>query len=203
LYGRPVFAWLSGEDAIARKHYEQLIVALREVKDTGKLAGSLAFLPAVLHRQGLSVWAARVYGLAEKLAPTGEPPKLGEIFDTLNERVAEARAEVRAELGEQAFAQALAEGQTMTVDDLLTIPHLPPDSSSLATFSLLFELLTPRELDVLRLLVQDLSNPQIAERLVVSRRTVEAHLRSIYGKLDVKSRDAAIRYAIEHGLVVQ
>ena len=61
--------------------------------------------------------------------------------------------------------------------------------------------MTARELEVLRLLVQDLSNPQIAERLVLSRRTVEAHLRSIYGKFGVKSRDAAIRYAIEHGLI--
>jgi class 3 adenylate cyclase len=42
---------------------------------------------------------------------------------------------------------------------------------------------------------------RIAERLVVSRRTVEAHLRSIYEKLGVKSRDAAMRYAIEHELI--
>ena len=52
-----------------------------------------------------------------------------------------------------------------------------------------------------RLLAQDLSNPQIAERLVVSRRTVDAHLRSIYDKLGVKSRDAAIRVAREQGLL--
>jgi len=54
---------------------------------------------------------------------------------------------------------------------------------------------------VLRLLAEDLSNPQIAERLVVSRRTVDAHLRSIYDKLDVKSRDAAIHVAREWGLL--
>ncbi|HEX9441981.1 MAG TPA: LuxR C-terminal-related transcriptional regulator [Roseiflexaceae bacterium] len=54
---------------------------------------------------------------------------------------------------------------------------------------------------MLRLLAEDLSNPQIAERLVVSRRTVDAHLRSIYDKLDVKSRDAAIHVAREWGLL--
>ena len=48
---------------------------------------------------------------------------------------------------------------------------------------------------------QDLSNPQIAEKLVVSRRTVDAHLRSIYDKLGVKSRDAAIRVAREQRLI--
>jgi ATP/maltotriose-dependent transcriptional regulator MalT len=61
--------------------------------------------------------------------------------------------------------------------------------------------LTARELDVLGLLAQDLSNSRIAERLVVSRRTVEAHLQSIYAKLGVKSRDAAVRVAMEHGLL--
>ena len=61
--------------------------------------------------------------------------------------------------------------------------------------------LTARETKVLRLLAQDLSNPQITERLVVSRRTVDAHLRSIYDKLGVKSRDAASRAAQAQGLL--
>jgi LuxR family maltose regulon positive regulatory protein len=56
-------------------------------------------------------------------------------------------------------------------------------------------------MDVLRLLAQELSNPEIATRLVVSRRTVDAHLRAIYGKLDVHSRDAAVRVAQEIGLI--
>ncbi len=46
-----------------------------------------------------------------------------------------------------------------------------------------------------------LTDAQIAERLVVSLRTVNAHLRSIYRKLDVRSRSAATRYAVERGLV--
>ena len=101
-----------------------------------------------------------------------------------------------------ALAQALAEGQSMTVDDLLAIPPPPlTDSTSQVPASVPSEPLTARELDVLRLLAQDLSNPQIAERLVVSRRTVEAHLRSIYEKLGVKSREAAIRVAVERGLL--
>jgi LuxR family maltose regulon positive regulatory protein len=163
----------------------------------------LGILAAVLHRQGLSVWAARVYGLADKLAATtSEPPRIGGVLvDPLKKLAAAARAEVRARLGDEAFAQALAEGQTMTLADLLAIPHPLPDSTSPATLPPPFEPLTPRELDVLRLLAQDLSNPQIAEQLVVSRRTIEAHLRSIYAKFGVKSRDAAIRYALEHGLL--
>jgi predicted ATPase/DNA-binding CsgD family transcriptional regulator len=203
LFGHPVLAWLRGDDALARRQYEHLFVALREVNDTIRLGMSLAFLPAILHRQGLSVWAARVYGLEDKLAKTSVSSRWGgELFDTLMQRAATARDEVRARLGDKAFAQALAEGQSMTVDDLLAIPQPPPtDSTTQAPASVPSEPLTARELDVLRLLAQDFSNPQIAERLVVSRRTIEAHLRSIYGKFGVKAREAAIRYAIEHGLI--
>ena len=44
------------------------------------------------------------------------------------------------------------------------------------------------------------TDAQVAERLVLSLRTVHSHLRSIYRKLDVRSRSAATRYAVEHGL---
>jgi ATP/maltotriose-dependent transcriptional regulator MalT len=212
LSARAVSAWQSGEYDTARRYLEQLIrVGLEVDASTGQLTlylGQrnlfLGILAAVLRQQGLSVWAARVYGLAEKLAPTSESPRIGgELFDAFRQRAAAARADVRASLGDGPFAKALAEGQTMSVEDLLDIPHPPPDSTSQLPSSPPYEPLTARELEVLRLLVQDFSNPQIAERLVVSRRTVEAHLRSIYEKLGVNSRDAATRYAVEHGLLEQ
>jgi predicted ATPase/DNA-binding CsgD family transcriptional regulator len=206
LFVRPVLAWLSGDDVLARRQYEQLITALREMSDATRLSaalGSLALLPAVLHRQGLSVWAARVYGLTDKLTRTSQPLMMsGELFDPLMERAAAVRSEVRAQLGDEVFAQALADGRNLIMDDLLTIPQPPPpDSTIQALASDLYEPLTPRELEVMRLLAEGLSNPQIARRLVVSRRTVEAHLRTIYGKFGVKSRDAAIRVAREHGMI--
>jgi predicted ATPase/DNA-binding NarL/FixJ family response regulator len=61
--------------------------------------------------------------------------------------------------------------------------------------------LTARELDVLRRVAQGLTDAQVAEQLVLSPRTVQSHLASIYGKLGVNSRSAATRYALEHGLV--
>ena len=61
--------------------------------------------------------------------------------------------------------------------------------------------MTLRELDVLRLLADGLTTKEIAARLSVSTNTVQTHLRSIYGKLDVPSRTAAARYAIEHHLL--
>lgn len=55
--------------------------------------------------------------------------------------------------------------------------------------------------EILRLVAQSLSDTQVAERLVLSPRTVNAHLTSIYNKLKVNSRVAATRYAVEKGLV--
>jgi GAF domain-containing protein len=61
--------------------------------------------------------------------------------------------------------------------------------------------LTKRETEVLRLVAIGLSDADVAERLVVSPRTVHAHLRSIYRKLGLSSRGAATRFAVEHKLV--
>lgn len=61
--------------------------------------------------------------------------------------------------------------------------------------------LTPRELEVLRLLAQGLDNAAIAERLVVTKQTVQNHVSNIYGKLGVTTRTEAALYAIRHGLV--
>ncbi len=61
--------------------------------------------------------------------------------------------------------------------------------------------LTAREMEVLRLVAQGLTDAQVAEQLVITRRTVNFHLTSIYSKLGVSSRTAATRYAMEQGLV--
>jgi len=60
--------------------------------------------------------------------------------------------------------------------------------------------LTEREREVLYLVTTGLTNSQIAKELSISTLTVNAHLRSIFHKLEVTSRSAATRYAIEHGL---
>jgi NarL family two-component system response regulator LiaR len=72
------------------------------------------------------------------------------------------------------------------VGDVITTPESP---------------LTPRELEVLRLLAQGLDNTAIAQKLVVTKRTVQNHVSNIYGKLNVVSRTEAALYAIRHGLI--
>ncbi|HEY7813319.1 MAG TPA: response regulator transcription factor [Nakamurella sp.] len=60
--------------------------------------------------------------------------------------------------------------------------------------------LTDRETDVLRLVAKGLTARQIAERLVISHRTVESHVQSTLRKLQLHNRVELARYAIEHGL---
>jgi NarL family two-component system response regulator LiaR len=61
--------------------------------------------------------------------------------------------------------------------------------------------LTRRELEVLALLAKGMSNPEIAERLVISRATVKVHVSSILSKLGVASRGEAISLAIQNKLI--
>ena len=63
------------------------------------------------------------------------------------------------------------------------------------------EHLTPRQIEVLRLVARGMTNAEIADSLFLSRRTVHAHLRSIFHKLEVGHRSAATRFAIQHGLL--
>ena len=70
-----------------------------------------------------------------------------------------------------------------------TFTSLPPDG------------LTAREVEVLRLLAGGLTNNQIAKLLVISPKTVNIHVASLYKKLKITSRTAATRYAIDQHLV--
>jgi two-component system, NarL family, response regulator DegU len=64
----------------------------------------------------------------------------------------------------------------------------------------IYENLTQRELEILCLLAEGLDNTAIAEKLTLTKRTVQNHISNIYGKLGVTSRTEAMLYALRHGL---
>jgi DNA-binding NarL/FixJ family response regulator len=65
----------------------------------------------------------------------------------------------------------------------------------------LFEELTPREVQVLQLLVKGSANKQIGEMLNISEHTVKDHLKSVFGKLQVVDRTEAVTAAIQRGII--
>jgi predicted ATPase/DNA-binding CsgD family transcriptional regulator len=195
-----------GDFATARQRAEDILRKEDIHRQAGNrsdydLSSGLTILAAILHRQGLAVWSARVYGLAEAWASTGQSTTMVSFLDQQFPLTRSLRARLRAELGDEAFAREIAVGRQLTLDDILAIPHPPADAKDSGAAKASGTFLTARENEVLHLLDHELSNLQIAERLVISRRTVDAHLRSIYDKLGVKSRDAATRVAREQGLL--
>lgn len=77
----------------------------------------------------------------------------------------------------------------------------PPVQSQKRSGATSLEALTPREIEVLRLLARGMSNPQIAEELFISRGTAKIHVQRIISKLGVSDRTQAAVRAIELGLV--
>ena len=61
--------------------------------------------------------------------------------------------------------------------------------------------LTKRELEILKLIAEEFSNPEIASKLFISIRTVDTHRRNLLDKLHAKNTAGLVRYAIKHGLV--
>ena len=196
-----------GNYPAARTLYEQsLATASKGIDNIGLVATCLEGLAAVVAAQGDLTWAARLWGAAESYrevigAPL--PPVDRPAYDN-------SVAAARSNLGDKSFDVAWAEGCTMTPEQALvaqgsvalskplpTTPSTPPPTKPTTTYP---DGLTAREVEVLRLLAQGMTDAQIAEQLVISPRTVNNHLTSIYQKIQVSSRSAATRYAVDHNL---
>jgi ATP/maltotriose-dependent transcriptional regulator MalT len=204
-------AFQEGDGATASGLFEESLVLLREVNDSWRIATNLQGIGVTLAAQRLPMAATLLWSVAEALCAQLRAPLPPE------ERAFVARAlpAVRGALGEEAFTAAWARGQAMTPEQALAAVEYPARSRPSPAHAMKrmrgahhqlpspFETrgLTGREVEVLRLVAQGLTDAQIAEILVISPRTVNAHLRSIYSKLDIPSRHAATYFALEHHLI--
>ena len=206
LYALAQVAEASGNHMDSQALYEQGVMLTSKSGNKRTLAFGLEGLAAAVAAQGKHTWAAHLWGAAEaQREMTGAP--LPPIERAPYNRAVTA---ARTRLGEQAFATAWTQGRTMELQQVLSSPEreaLPASNQEGEAFSPTPfsppphpDGLTAREAEVLRLLAKGLSNAQIAEELIVSQLTIKAHLRSIYSKLQVTSRSAATRYALEHDL---
>ncbi len=196
-----------GDLRAARSSYQESLALIQELGKEWLTPFNLEGLAGVVAAQGEPRWAAQLLGAAEALREVIAVPLMPADRANYEQAVRVARAQ----LGERAFAAAWAEGRSMTPEQALaaqgqvTIPtpipagSLPtPPTKTSPTYP---AGLTAREVEILRLVAQGLTDAQVAEQLVISPRTVNWHLTSIYSKLGVSSRAAATRYAVEHHLV--
>jgi non-specific serine/threonine protein kinase len=112
----------------------------------------------------------------------------------------EAVAVARAALGEARFATAWNAGCTLTPEQAIAAgPVSPPDARPLDPAT--HQVLSSRELEIVRLIAEGRSDREIGEALFISRRTVNAHVANILGKLGASSRWQAVRQAQDLGLL--
>ncbi len=114
--------------------------------------------------------------------------------------VARLRAELNDRLGAERFQVAWERGSALSVETTIN-SILGSDTPRTTASQALIEPLSDRELEVLGLIAEGLSNREIAERLVLSLGTVKVHTRNIYGKLDVNSRTQALARAAQLDLL--
>ena len=195
-----------GRVAFSQGNYQQAYAFYKEGLALREVAGEqdgvtevLEGLAGICAAQGEGKLAARLLGAAEMLCEaTGIA--FSPIDDTFHEHT---KATIQAQLGVEAFTTARDEGYHSTLEQVLALTSVMqcPKSASEPSKPLpSLHGLTDREMEVLRLVAQGLSDSGVAERLVISPRTVQGHVRSIFNKIHVRSRSAATRYALEHHL---
>jgi predicted ATPase/DNA-binding CsgD family transcriptional regulator len=173
-----------GAQAAARLRFARGLEIARELGDPMLEAACLEGF-ASAHGPAL---ATRLLGAAESLRERASAAWPAFVHAD-SERSADR---ARRALGDERFAAEWARGRAMGTAEILGLAPPGPQAHPAG--------LTLREVEVLRLVAAGLTDAQVAERLVLSVRTIHSHVRSIYRKLGVRSRTAATRYALQQGL---
>ena len=201
----------TGDLPHAGRCYRESLLLAHQMGDKAAVALVLQQVGTLVFARGQAEDAARLFAAAAAHHLAG-----GAIFYTLAgpaER-AQSIAQVRTALGDELFAACWAQGEAMALPQAVALAAALAGAAAERAPATgdkevpkIVQLqdppghLTTREREVLQLLVQGLTYGEIADKLVISPRTVNAHLTTIYGKLDVSSRRAAVRVALEHRLL--
>jgi predicted ATPase/DNA-binding CsgD family transcriptional regulator len=155
------------------------------------IAAFLTGFAALAHGQGLHAEAVRLFAAADVQFRTLGTP-LPRNYQRANDEIV---AKLRQRLGEGAFTAAWSDGQHLTLDDAVAEARAIPRPSDPP------HELTPREVEVLRLVAAGLTDREIADRLFITRRTASKHVEAILAKLGVPARAGAASQAARLGIV--
>jgi DNA-binding CsgD family transcriptional regulator/tetratricopeptide (TPR) repeat protein len=190
--------YLGGSPSAAETLFAESLDLARRMGMKRQTAYALIGLAMAGHDRTDPGWSARVHGAADRTLAD-----LGEIIEPLEGRLADLdRERLRAVLGDEAFDAEYAAGRTL--DSAQVVAGLGRQDTAAGQARAAgadVTVLTPRELDVLKLVAQGLSNPDIARRLFLSEHTVHRHLANILRKLGLSSRAAAAAWGVRTGLV--
>lgn len=206
-------ALAQGDGARALALYQESLQCYEQIGWLFAIHDTLVGLACIATTWGQHTLAARLWGAAETLRHTRHLPLDPRYVEALYERTM-AEAQVQHDDGNwQANVRA---GRVMSLEQAVNeaLQISPTPSSTLHAASRPVHTvahrvmpalapggLTPRELDVLRLVAGGLTNREVAEHLIVSPSTVSVHLTAIYSKLGVTSRTAATCLALDHHLI--
>jgi len=178
-------AQLAAEAGEVSRAEELLHEALRAFHDGGDPAGAadvLESLAALVRELQSDEQAVRLLGAADAARAA-----LGCVRFPVRQPDHEAQlSALREALGEEAFETAWSAGASLSLDD--AVAYAERGRGERKRPSRGWDSLSPAEVRVVQLVSEGLTNPQIGERLFISRRTVQAHLSHVFAKLDVASR---------------
>ena len=171
------------------------LAVIRRTEVTSDVRNVVRGVGAIAARIGAPETAAQLFGVSDAWEQT-----FGGWNSVISRPPETERAATRATLGELQWSAAYEVGMRLTPMQALefvaqTIEHLQGTVGAPLPAGL-----TTREAEVVALLAEGLNNDDIASRLVLSPRTVHAHLRSIYRKLEVSTRTAAVHEAGRLGM---
>lgn len=192
-----------GDFPAAARCIARSLALFHAVGDPRMVAQCLERLTDVAGARADPARAARLFGAAAALREAAGAP----MEPTERRRHDPLLAAARAALGERAFAAAWDKGRALPAERAVAEALAGAEAAAPMPAPAAPEppapprKLTVREVEVLRLVAEGLTNAQVAERLFLSPKTVARHLDAIYTKLDVPSRTAVARFAIDHGIV--
>ncbi len=174
----------------------------REFDNQQAYADCLDILADIAISAGDMDMAARMIGAADGIREAGNTSRVDHSPAQHERRI----ASLSGALGERGYREAWEAGRAAPLDETLAeaVAWRPPPGTSLqmqdAATPESVAGLSPRELEVLRLMTDGLTNQQIADRLFVSTRTAAAHVSNILARLELPSRTAAVAWALRNGI---